>query len=69
MHSKHVTFGLPQPKNVTNMFANWLAGLNKKDVKLIRIDSCVLLFGSYGILAMIMSLKNRKLRCFFRLSL
>jgi hypothetical protein len=25
-----MTFGLPPPKNVTNLFGNWLAGLSKK---------------------------------------
>jgi hypothetical protein len=38
----HMTFGLALNKNVTNHFGNWLAGLNKKDVKQIRIGVCAI---------------------------
>jgi hypothetical protein len=38
----HMTFGLPPPKNVTNLFGNWLDGLSKKIVKNIRIGPCAI---------------------------
>jgi hypothetical protein len=40
----HMTFGLPPPKSVANLFGNWLSGLNKKDVKLIRIGVCAIVW-------------------------
>jgi hypothetical protein len=34
-----MTFGLPPPKNVTNLFGNWLDGLSKKNV--VRLNVCI----------------------------
>jgi hypothetical protein len=31
------TYNIPPPSNVTNMFGNWLNGVNKKDKVYIRI--------------------------------
>jgi hypothetical protein len=28
-----MTFGLPPPKNVNNLFGNWLVGIDERDVK------------------------------------
>jgi hypothetical protein len=33
----YLTYNLPPPANVTNMFGNWLNGVNKKDKERIRI--------------------------------
>jgi hypothetical protein len=32
-----MTFGLSAPNNITNLFGNWLSGINKQDVKQIRV--------------------------------
>jgi hypothetical protein len=36
------TFNIPPPTNVTNMFGNWLNGVEKKDKARIRIGICAL---------------------------
>jgi hypothetical protein len=46
-----MTFGLSPPQNITNLFGNWLSGLDKKYVKQIRV--AVLLFGYFGMQEMI----------------
>jgi hypothetical protein len=40
----HMTFGIPSPRNVSNMFGNWLTGLNKQEVKNIRIGACAIVW-------------------------
>jgi hypothetical protein len=44
----HMTFGLPLLKSVANLFGNWLSNLNKKDVKLIRIGVCVIVWALWN---------------------
>jgi hypothetical protein len=39
-----MTFGLPPTKNVANIFGNWMAGPNKKDIKQIRISMCAIVW-------------------------
>jgi hypothetical protein len=35
-----MTFDLSPPKNITNLFGNWLSGINKNDAKQIRVGVC-----------------------------
>jgi hypothetical protein len=44
----HMTFGLPPPKSIANLFANWLSNLNKNDVKLIRIGVCAIVWALWN---------------------
>jgi hypothetical protein len=30
-HVIHLSFNLPPPKNITNIFGNWLAGVDKNE--------------------------------------
>jgi hypothetical protein len=40
----HMSFGISPPTNVTNLFGNWLYGLDKKKIKSqIRVGICALL--------------------------
>jgi hypothetical protein len=43
-----MTFGLAPPKNVTNLFGNWLAGIDKRDVKQIRIGVCAIIWALWN---------------------
>jgi hypothetical protein len=44
----HITFGLPPPKNVKNLFGNWLAGIDKRDVKQIRVGVCAIIWAIWN---------------------
>jgi hypothetical protein len=44
----HMTFGLPPPKSVANLFGNWFSNLNKKDVKLIKIGVCAIVWALWN---------------------
>jgi hypothetical protein len=46
----HMSFGLAPPKNVTNLFGNWLKGILKKDLIQIRV----------GVYTMIWAIQNSK---------
>jgi hypothetical protein len=35
-----MTLGLAPPKNITNLFGNWLKGIQKKDLVQIRVGVC-----------------------------
>jgi hypothetical protein len=37
-------FGLLPPQNITNLFGNWLSGINKNDVKQIRVRVCAIVW-------------------------
>jgi hypothetical protein len=37
-----MTFGLSPPKNITNLFGNWISGIDKNDVKQIRVGVCAI---------------------------
>jgi hypothetical protein len=40
-----VTFGLAPPKNITNLFGNWLKGIQKKkDLILVRVGVCAVIW-------------------------
>ena len=52
----HFTFNISPPTNITNMFGNWLAGVDKQTKARIRILACVLLFGQFGTAVMILFL-------------
>jgi hypothetical protein len=54
-----MTFGLAQPKNITNLFGNWLKGIPKKDHIHIRVGVCAL-YGLCGTQEMILHLTNQK---------
>jgi hypothetical protein len=43
-----VTFGLPHPKNVKNLFCNWLVFIDKKDVKQIRVGVCAIIWALWN---------------------
>jgi hypothetical protein len=40
----HMTFGLAPPKNIKNLFGNWVKGIPKKDLIQIRVGFCVVLW-------------------------
>ena len=40
----HMSFGLAPPKNVTNLFRNWLKGIPKSVLKNIRVAVCAVLW-------------------------
>jgi hypothetical protein len=39
-----MTFGLAPPKNITNLFGNWLKGIPKKDLILLRVGVCAMIW-------------------------
>jgi hypothetical protein len=44
----YMTFGLAQPKNVTNLFGNWLKGISKKDLIQIRVGVCAMIWALWN---------------------
>jgi hypothetical protein len=38
----HITFSISPPKNIKNLFGNWLAGVPKKEKAYIRVGACAL---------------------------
>jgi hypothetical protein len=44
----HMMFGLSPPKNVKNLFGNWLAGIDKRDVKQIRVWVCAIIWAIWN---------------------
>jgi hypothetical protein len=40
----HMTFGLTPPKNITNLFGNWLKGIPKNDLVQIRVGVCAVIW-------------------------
>jgi hypothetical protein len=44
----HMTFGIPPPRNVSNMFGNWLTGLDKHVVKNVRIGACAIVWALWN---------------------
>ena len=45
----HMSFNLSPPKNVTNLFGNWLKGLPKKNLNLIRVGVCACLWALWNV--------------------
>jgi hypothetical protein len=62
----HFTFNIPPPTNVKNLFGNWLNGIDKATKSRIRVG-CVLCYGPFGMVAMILSLIMQILFNFYRL--
>jgi hypothetical protein len=44
----YMTFSLAPPKNVTDLFVNWLAGIHKKEVMQIRVGVCAILWAMWN---------------------
>jgi hypothetical protein len=42
----HMSFGILPPKNITNLFGNWLYGLDKRVKSQIRVGICALLWAN-----------------------
>jgi hypothetical protein len=40
----HFTFSIPPPSNITNLFGNWLNGIDKKTKERIRVGVCALVW-------------------------
>jgi hypothetical protein len=40
----HMIFGLEPPKNVNNLFKNWLKGISKKDLIQVRVGVCAIIW-------------------------
>jgi hypothetical protein len=40
----YMTFNIPPPSSITNLFGNWLKGVTKKDKGLVRVGVCALLW-------------------------
>jgi hypothetical protein len=60
----HISFNLSPPKNIMNLFGNWLAGVDRK--RAYKSELVLLLFfGRYGMCAMIIFLTepNKSLLC------
>jgi hypothetical protein len=43
-----MTFGLEPPKNVNNLFGNWLKGIPKKDLIQVRVGVCVIIWAIWN---------------------
>ena len=44
----HMAFNIPSPKNITNLFGNWLYGVPKKEKVQIRVGVCALLWAIWN---------------------
>jgi hypothetical protein len=44
-----MTFNISPPKNITNLFGNWLVGVNKKEKAHIRVGVCALLWAMWNV--------------------
>jgi hypothetical protein len=45
----HISLNLPPPRNITNMFGNWLMGVDKKESAQIRVGVCALLWALWNV--------------------
>ena len=48
-HIVHMSFNLSPPKNITNLFGNWLKGIPKKNLNLIRVGVCACLWALWNV--------------------
>jgi hypothetical protein len=55
----YMTFNLPPPSNISNMFRNWLNGIAKKKIKAILELVCTLYYGLYGLSVIFLSLTKK----------
>jgi hypothetical protein len=44
----NLSFNLAPPRNITNLFGNWLAGVNKKEMEQIRVGACAFLWAVWN---------------------
>jgi hypothetical protein len=44
----HMSFGLAPPKNIKNLFGNWLTGIPKQDLVNIRVGVCAVLWALWN---------------------
>jgi hypothetical protein len=63
----YFTYNIPPPTNITNMFGNWLNGVDKTDKARIHIGS-LLYVGLSGLVEIILYLINMWILIFCRLS-
>jgi hypothetical protein len=45
----HMTFGLSPPRNINNLFGNWLKGIPKKELIQIRVGVCAVIWTMWNI--------------------
>jgi hypothetical protein len=45
----HIAFNLSPPKNIMNLFGNWLAGVDKKERVQIRVGAYVFLWALWNV--------------------
>ena len=45
----YMAFNIIPPKNITNLFGNWLSGVTKKDKSNIRVGVCALLWAIWHV--------------------
>jgi hypothetical protein len=45
----HMTFGLSPPRNINNLFENWLKGIPKKELIQIRVGVCAVIWTMWNI--------------------
>jgi hypothetical protein len=43
-----MSFGLEPPKNVNNLFRNWLKGIPKKDLIQVRVGVCAIIWAIWN---------------------
>jgi hypothetical protein len=53
-------FRVAPPKNVTDLFGNWLKGIPKKDLIQIRVVVCVVIWALWNNAKMTLCLRNRE---------
>jgi hypothetical protein len=63
----HMAFNIYPPTNITNLFGNWLNGVEKKEKARIRV-ACVLCYGLFGMFEIILSLIDQLFHHFCRYS-
>jgi hypothetical protein len=44
----HMTFGLAPPKNISNLFGNWLKGIPKKEFIQVRVGVCAVIWAIWN---------------------
>jgi hypothetical protein len=64
----YVTFNIIPPNNMTNLFGNWLHGVNKQDKAQIRVGTCALLWAIWNPRINDIIFNRSKQSSFFRLS-
>jgi hypothetical protein len=44
-----MAFSISPPKNITNLFGNWLAGVSEKEKAQIRVGACAMLWALWNV--------------------